>query len=404
MSSGNRRPPEPGPEDPEAPDTVGPLPRRPSEEEDRSFVEARQAHQQALESQKAALREAQRKADVAAGHYRELYDSAPVAYLETTPQGAIVRANRAAAELLGEEVGALHDRAFSDFILPSDRDAWLLRCRALGSEGAGGIPRLRLRRMDSQTRTVELRAEARPDPDDRSLRLHLALLDITAREEARQLREIAEERELRAEQAERRRIAEELHDDVGQTFSLASMRLAALEDVDDADVRRQIHEIRTLLEESRRKISSLSFQLSPPLLYEVGFVAAAHWLAEEMQRLYGLNVDLSAPDDGSGSLDDMDDAARTIGFRALREFLVNVARHSGTVEAHVSLRRRGDALHMDVRDHGFGFDPGAIQPGFGMASVAERLRRVGGSLEIKSREGKGTTVSIAVPIRLARNV
>ena len=401
MSNRKRRPPEPGPESREAPGPGRPPPRRPSEEEGHLLEELR-AHQEELESQNAALRESERKADAAAGRYRRLYDLAPVAYVETTPQGAIVGANRAAAELLGADASALRDRAFSDFVLPASQDQWFLGRRAVCADGVGRIPRLQLCRMDSSRAClVELRAEARSDPDDRSLRLHIALLDITAREEARRLREVAEERELLAEQAERRRIAEELHDDVGQTFSLASMRLASLTDIDDASIRQEIHEIRALLEESRRKLSSLSFQLSPPLLYEQGFVPAARWLAEEMRRLYGLEVDLNAPDDGSTPLDDMDDAARTIGFRALREFLVNVARHSGTTQAHVSLRRRGDALRMDVRDHGFGFDPEGVRPGFGLASIAERLRRVGGALEIESREGKGTTVSIAVPIRLA---
>jgi signal transduction histidine kinase len=129
------------------------------------------------------------------------------------------------------------------------------------------------------------------------------------------------------------------------------------------------------------------------VLHDVGLVAATDWLAEDLERSYGLAVEVSAKDE----LEDLDDASRVTLFRALRELLINVARHSGTRYARVHIERRGAMAEIAVEDHGVGFDPDAGVEGFGLASLGDRLEHLGGGVAIDSAPGRGTTVRVWAP-------
>jgi signal transduction histidine kinase len=196
-----------------------------------------------------------------------------------------------------------------------------------------------------------------------------------------------------AEQRERRALAADLHDDAGQRLTLASLKLRALADALGDRSAGEVRELEELLAETRRRVSTLSFELSPPLLHDVGLVAAAEWLAESKQRRYGLVVRVAKADELV-----LDEATRLTLFRALRELLVNVAKHAGVGEAHVRIWRDGDVARISVEDSGIGFDPEAKHQGFGLLALRDRVGQMGGSVEIESAVGGGTRIGVSVPV------
>jgi len=225
---------------------------------------------------------------------------------------------------------------------------------------------------------------------------YAVVLDMTALRHSEQaLRAVVAEAAL-TEERERRKLAADLHDDVAQLLSLASMKLRALEDSGDAAEQGALRgELADLVTAARKRVSSLSFQLSPSVLHDVGLVAAAEWLAEDMERSYGLEVRVSA----ESELGELDDATRVTLFRALRELLINVARHSGSTEACVRIARdAGDAV-VEVEDRGVGFAPASRSGGFGLRSLCDRVEHMGGSVRIDSAPGRGTKVVVRAPLQ-----
>jgi PAS domain S-box-containing protein len=208
----------------------------------------------------------------------------------------------------------------------------------------------------------------------------------------RGLRKAAAEAAL-AEERERRVLAADLHDGAGQLLSLASIKLRGLEDqAGPAEWAGPLHQAEQLVREARESIASLSFALSPPLLYDLGLAAAAEWLAEHLRERYGLETSI----EHNGAVRELDEATRVTLFRALRELLVNVAKHAGTQRAKVAIREGADGVSVVVQDEGSGFDPKAGRSGFGLRNVLERVETLGGRVAIESAPGQGTTVTMSV--------
>ncbi|MBN2339686.1 MAG: sensor histidine kinase [Acidobacteria bacterium] len=212
------------------------------------------------------------------------------------------------------------------------------------------------------------------------------------------LRSLAAELAL-SEERERRRIAQALHDRIGQVLALVHIRIGALmEAFPDPKLGRELAAVRELVSESIAETRSLTYDLSPPILYELGFEAALDWLAERMGQQYGVAVEIDA--DGKGAV--LEQQWRAPLFSAVRELLVNVARHSGSTVARVRVRRNGGRIRVSVSDDGVGMEAGtgpkAAPEGFGLFSIRERLGSMGGEVAIASRRGKGTTVTLSVPV------
>lgn len=228
--------------------------------------------------------------------------------------------------------------------------------------------------------------------------------DITERKrtEARlqdyqqQLRRLASEISL-AEEKERRRIASELHDGAIQNLALAKIKLGELEKSQDQGKRgASLDEIRELLELSIHDARSLIFELSPPVLYELGLAAAVEWLGEQFQTRYRIACRVVAEQGNVPLQVDFE----VVLFQVLRELLVNVVKHANATRVEITLRRMGERLAMQVNDDGDGFDAAAVVSGsgggFGLFNIRERLQLLGATFEIES--GPGTRVTVTAPL------
>jgi PAS domain S-box-containing protein len=223
------------------------------------------------------------------------------------------------------------------------------------------------------------------------------------REHQRQLRELASQISL-AEERERHRIAGGLHDRTIQMLALSQIKLGALRNALDADAhlaRRLVDEVRTLVEHSIRDTRSLLFELSPPVLHELGFAAAVESLAELVTDEHALECKVQSAGTPVRLATDIEVSL----FQAVREALVNTVKHAHASRALVTLDWRGpNALSVCVEDDGAGFDVGEVEAqrsrasGFGLFSMRERLGVLGGRAEVASRRGAGTRVRLEMPL------
>jgi two-component system, chemotaxis family, CheB/CheR fusion protein len=222
-------------------------------------------------------------------------------------------------------------------------------------------------------------------------------LEQRVRERTQELGRLSRELAL-AEVRERQMIARDLHDGLGQELNAASIKLDALR----SDVTRisppALDEIARLLEGVVREMRSLTAQLNPPVLEQLGLVAAIEWLGEEMHRTYHLDVRLK--DDQAPKA--LDSITASIVFRAVRELLINVARHTNVKIAHVTTCSAEGQLTVNVMDQGAGFaTPRATakaSAGLGLATLRERIMHIGGTFQINSEPKRGTSATIQVPM------
>jgi len=203
------------------------------------------------------------------------------------------------------------------------------------------------------------------------------------------------------EESERRRIATDLHDHIGQTLALSKIKLGDLRKAGAANgTTEAVDEVRDLIDQSIQYTRSLTFELSIPVLYDLGLDAALEWLAEYIYNKHGLPVSVKT----EGSSGELSDEMRLLFFKAVRELLINVVKHAKAKRAEVRLQFVSGEVRITVEDDGAGFSAaGPFLPGksggFGLFNIRERLKRMGGSMDIESATGRGTRATIRISIR-----
>jgi PAS domain S-box-containing protein len=212
------------------------------------------------------------------------------------------------------------------------------------------------------------------------------------------LRELASELTL-AEQRERRRIAEALHDSLQQLLVAARLRVGPMRREMNPAVREAATEIDDLLGQSIAASRTLTAELSPSLLHEGGLAPAMKWLAKWMSEKYGLAVKVNIDEDTPAIKEDV--AVQL--FHSARELLFNAVKHAKVEAASLDLMMKRDRIKIVVSDKGAGFDPSQLSihggkcGGFGLLSVRERLELMGGSMVVESAPNMGTRITLESP-------
>lgn len=255
---------------------------------------------------------------------------------------------------------------------------------------------------------IDLEWQITPLKDEMGKITHFVSIhrDITERKKAEereaayknQLRSLASEL-LLAEEKERRRIASMLHDHIGQTLAISKMKLDALqESLTSGGCDEYMNDMQVLLEKSIQYTKSLTFELSPPILYELGFESAIEWFGEQIQKYHKIMVTFE--DDGRPKPLGKD--VSVLLFQTVRELFMNIIKHAKAHSVKLSIRRDQKIIVISLRDDGVGFKPDKIDTtkSFGLFSIYERLQYIGGALEIDSKPGSGTYIVLKVPIAL----
>jgi two-component system CheB/CheR fusion protein len=230
--------------------------------------------------------------------------------------------------------------------------------------------------------------------------LMLAFTDITDRVSNERMLRTAATSLSAADQLERQRISQILHDDLQQNIFAVKMQLAFLADAfakgnaEAANV--DLQQLDQWLAEAIATTRQLSVDLSPPVLRGEGLAEALQWVAAQMKSQYGLNVTVKSNDVQAVFHDDV----RMVVFQALRELLFNIVKHSGTLEATVTLEQLDGLVNITISDSGKGFNVDELneQTSSGLRKLRDRLFLVGANLKLESKPGNGTQVTIVAPL------
>lgn len=307
-------------------------------------------------------------------------------------------------EILGEEaftaIRPYMDQAFAGHAVEFETelqykngDKQVMRCAYMPERDAGG----RVVGYVAAIINITDRKEA-----EEALREFSNSLEVKVAERTAALRSLAAELGA-AEQRERKRLAALLHDDLQQSLVAAKMRLTEMQDaIGDNNLAGEIDIVSEMLEKAIGTSRNLTRQLRPPALYESGLVAALHWLAAEIHRMHKLPIEIDAPDQQTQLIDDVS----ALLFDCVRELLFNAAKHAQAQRVRVTVREESDSIVVTVEDNGRGFDPDLMikktdargSGGYGLFSIRERLAALGGSMQLRSSEGAGTTICLNAPL------
>ena len=227
--------------------------------------------------------------------------------------------------------------------------------------------------------------------------LYLIRLENTARSRfsdvlaAHQELEKLSQRILEVQEEERRKIARELHDEVGQTLGAMLVDLGHVEATGSSA--RHLEGVKRLVERTLGNVRNLCLVLRPSMLDDLGLIPALHWQARETMRRTGIQVSVMADESDL----DLPDSHRTAVYRVVQEALANAARHSGATRVHILVRPLNGRLQIVIEDDGCGFDPRHTR-GLGLLGMQERVNHLNGEFEIEAAPGKGTVIRIELPL------
>lgn len=338
---------------------------------------------------------------------RSLIEAGPDPMVAIDEQGRIMDVNKATENLTGFSRVELIGTDFSDYFTEPElaRSGY----RQVFQDGVVRDYALDMRHRHGRITPVLYNASLYRDEAGRVAGAVATARDISERKKAQQALELyqAELRSLSsmltlAEERTRRQLAISLHDTVGQTLALLKLKLGALGAlVAEDECKKALAEIRAMFDEAVMQIRTLSFELSPPILYELGLDAAIEWLGEDFAKRHGLKVTFN----GDARESAIAESVSVLFFQSARELLTNTTKHAAATEVRISLKADNGRVYMKVVDNGRGMsedEPGRAVNGkqsLGLFSIRERMKHIGGTFEIQSRIGRGTTAILTAPVQ-----
>lgn len=206
---------------------------------------------------------------------------------------------------------------------------------------------------------------------------------------------------LDIQEQERRSIARELHDEVGQALEALLVdlgRLSKLPPANEQAMRERISSLKSLAENSVKTVRDIALLLRPSMLDDLGLIPALEWQAREVSRRGEMEVEVHS----EMVSEQFPDEIKICVYRLVQEALNNAAAHASAKHAQVSVREVTERLEVEITDDGQGFDPQRMR-GMGLLGMEERVKRLGGKLKIASRAGHGTTIVAELPFDLAKS-
>jgi signal transduction histidine kinase len=208
---------------------------------------------------------------------------------------------------------------------------------------------------------------------------------------------------MTAQETERKTISRELHDELGHALTIMKLRLRSVERglQGDAGIKNECEDIIGYIDQTIENVRRLSRDLSPAILEDLGLAAAIRWLVDNFNRNFDGTISLK--------MDDVDplfsDDDQIMIYRVLQEALTNVGKHADATDVSVLVLKLEGVVTFSIEDNGRGFNPlrtfgtDVAVKGLGLAIMEERVRMLGGTLEVQSQEGKGTRIAFNVPTR-----
>ena len=342
-----------------------------------------------------ALRESEER-------YRELFENARDAIYVHDLKGTYIRINRAAERLSGYTRDELIGHNLMEFVASDHVQHVRERlCKKLAKKGETTYE-VDIIVKDGRRVPVEVSSRAIYE-NGQPVGVQGMVRDITERKLAQDALQLFSRQLIEAQEDERRRIARELHDQIGQVLTAVKMNLHTVQQVSDSsETRSYVKDNIEAVDEALRLVRDLSVDLRPPVLDDLGLVTALHWYVDRYTQRTGLNVEVvvDLPEHNERFSRELETAC----FRIAQEALTNIVRHANATQILVQLEKEINVLVLTIKDNGVGFDLESLRKRapraatLGLVSMQERAHAAGGTIEIDSEVSKGTEVRFRLPI------
>jgi len=334
--------------------------------------------------------------------YRELFENAKDAICVHDLEGTYLSINRAGEKLSGYTREEIIGHDFKEFIAPDQLkyvgdNFW----RKLAEQGETTYE---VDIIAKDGRRVPIEVSSRPIYENGVLvGVQGMARDITERKLAEAAQQMFSRHLIDAQEEERRRIARELHDQIGQTLTAVKMNLHSVQQFCQAsEAASYLKDNIEAVDEALRLVRDLSVDLRPPILDDLGLTTAIRWYVARYTKRTGLNVDvvIDLPDENERFSREIETAC----FRIAQEALTNVVRHAKATQVVVRLAKEGEVLLLNVKDDGVGFDVKRLRKRaprvstLGLISMQERAHAAGGTIEIDSAPANGTEIRFSLPL------
>lgn len=352
------------------------------------------SHEQALQSEVAALRQ----------RFHTLLNIAPIA-IWIIENDRVAFANRAAFDLFGVSEGdRLLGQSIYSLLGPESHEA--LRTQvSLALTGEPSVSKVNsiIVRPDGSMREIEIASAALADGDERAI-VQMVIADVTQRRQIEREQEL-HRRDLRrlsasvveAREEERRRIARELHDELGQRLTALKMELSSLAPASQRIAEdRRIPDMLEMIDETVAAVRRIAADLRPLMLDDLGLRAAIEWLARDAARRMDIGISVQLGDEEPP----VGERAAIALYRIVQEALTNVARHARATEVRIEMRADGNELMLSIRDNGVGFPDRSMrhEGRFGLLGIRERAYMLGGRLEVDNPRSGGGRITVRMPL------
>lgn len=334
--------------------------------------------------------------------YFELYDMAPMGYLTLNDDGSILEANLESAEILATSRKKLINQSFTNFIYSEDQDIYYMLRKKIATFEKRQICELRMRNSIGKVFWTQITVNAKNTSSEHAP-LKLIFSDIS---ESRELRAIKEHNEilhnfsrkiLQARENERKSMAREVHDQLGQIMAALKIDLIWLKHKIPQNSQELMTKVDIMLGNinlGMQSVRSIVAQLRPLILDDLGLEAAMEWYVQKY--LKSLNVKYNIRFKCEESLFNED--LKIVLFRIFQEALTNVIHHSNATKCSISLIQKDETLILQITDNGIGVTLEQIEnpKSYGLVGIRERLYPYVGRLSVIGNEGKGTTLTIKI--------
>jgi PAS domain S-box-containing protein len=381
-----------------------------------------------LETQADELRLSRQKAQESRNRYLDLYDYAPVSYLTLEKDGRILEVNLTAARLLGLDKKDLIHSELAKFITPDSRDTFYFHLKQAIETDIHQNCEIRMQKKDGSEFYAVLDSIAVRNLEGNANQSRTTLTDVTERKKAEEAlakakdelevrvkertRELAQANEqlkhygykiTQVQEEERKHIAYELREDLVQNLAAIKMELQSLTNATNSlpeNVHSRIESVMKMIGSAVDNVKVFSHELRPSMLESLGLPAALEVVTKEMIGYGQPEIVVKT----NGAKRRLPDEIETSLFRIAQEALTNIRKHSGATQAKVNVGFLKTGIRLTISDNGKGFDTEhtpetKLDNGYGLINMEERAHQIGGEIKIKSVLGRGTIITVTVPLQ-----
>ena len=359
-------------------------------------------HQIELEMQNEELYKTQEELHYLKTRYFELYNMAPMGYLTLDADGRILESNNASVEILEASHEKLRHQSLSHFIYPQDQDIYYMFRKKIAASMQQQICELRMHTSEGKVFWTQLIASSK----NKSLQDASCKLIFNDISESRALKDIKEHNEvmhnfskniLKARESERKSIAREVHDQLGQLMSVLKIDLLWLKRKIPQESQELMIKVNTMLEYVNlglQSVRSIVAQLRPLILDDLGLEAAMRWYVKKYLKSANMKYDIRFKADELLFNEDI----KIVLFRVFQEALTNVIHHSNATKCSISLIQKEETLILKIKDNGIGVTQTQIEnpKSFGLIGIRERLYPYAGRLSISGDNGRGASLIVTI--------